>query len=387
MKISRFVGTAIIVSILVLLSSCIKKESDSKQYHRVVILYMAANNNLSSYATNNIVSLKEGYLPKENSRDIVLVYSHLSGSNPTLLRLYKNNAGVAQEDVVANFESQNSATPEVLKGVLDKAGIIFPAEEYGLILWSHGSGWLPDGYYSNPSGFNVYMHDPYSGIVKSFAEDNGTEMEVMDLSKAIPYHLSFVIFDCCLMGGIEVAYELKDKCDYIVASPTEIMATSFPYDKIMKPLFESTSDLLEVGQTYYDYYNGMSGVYRSATLAVYKTNMLPQVAIASKNIFTNNRSKIASLDLGKIQKYYRLNRHWFYDMSDFMENIATPSEFAAFKTALDNAVIAKWNTESFIDFTITRYSGISTYIQNPANTYLDNFYKGYQWNIDCGMVQ
>lgn len=387
MKISKYISLAFALCLSVLFASCEKDNSGSSSYHRVVILYLAANNNLSSYAANNIVSLKEGYLPPVDDRDILLVYSHLSGSNPKLLRLYKDNSGKAQEDVVVDFEKQNSATPQVLENLLNKAKTIFPAEEYGLILWSHSSGWLPEGYYSNPAEFNAYMPDPYSGMVKSFGEDSGVEMEITDLSDAIPYHFSFIIFDCCFMGGIEGAYELKDKCDYIVASPTEILATGFPYDQIMKPLFENTADLNETCEIFYNYYNGMSGAYKSATIAIYQTDKLQKVAEESKVIFNNNRSKIATLDMSKIQKYYRLDKHWFYDLSDLVKSIATPSEFYSFKTALNNAVIAKWTTGYFIDLPIESYSGISTYIQNPANTYLDNFYKGYHWNTESEMIK
>lgn len=387
MKKIKYISIAFVLGLFTILSSCIKNNTDDPEYRRVVVLYLAANNNLSSYASNNIISLKEGYLPGEDSKDIVLIYSHLSGSNPKLLRLYKDDSGKVQEDVVTNFDSQNSATPQVLENLLNKVKIIFPAEEYGLILWSHASGWLPQGYYSSPTGFNAYMPDPYAGIVKSFGEDSGIEMEITDLKDAIPYHLSFIIFDCCFMGGIETAYELKDKCDYIVASPTEILATGFPYDQVMKPLFESTADLNETCQIFYDYYNGMSGVNKSATIAIYQTDKLQQVAAASKIIFNNNRSKIATLNMSQVQKYFRLDKHWFYDLSDLMESIAMPSEFTNFKSALDNAVIAKWSTDNFIDIKINSFSGISTYIQNPTNLYLDNFYKGYQWNRDSEMIK
>jgi len=375
------------LGLFIILFSCIKDNSDIPQYRRVVVLYLAANNNLSSYASNNIVSLKEGYLPQEDSRDITLVYSHLSGSNPKLLRLYKDGSGKVMEDVVANFEAQNSVTPEVFKNLLRKVNVIFPAEEYGVILWSHGSGWLPEGYYSNPTGFNAYQPDPYSGMVKSFGEENGIEMDITELRDAIPYHLSFIIFDCCFMGGIEIAMEMKDKCDYIVASPTEILATGFPYDLVMKPLYEEKADLTEACQIYYDYYNNMSGVYKSATIAIYQTDKLQKVVEASKTIFNNNRSKMATLDLSGIQKYYRMDKHWYYDLSDLMKSIAQPSEFANFSKALDNAVIGKWTTEYFLDIKISSFSGISTYIQNPANTFLDNFYKGYQWNKDSEMIK
>lgn len=73
-------------------------------------------------------------------------------------------------------------------------------------------------------------------------------------------------------------------------------------------------------------------------------------------------------------------------MGNLIELIATPSEYQAFNTALNKVIVAKWNTPFFIDLEIKRYSGISTYIQNPENSFLDMFYKGFDWNTASGMI-
>ena len=62
-------------------------------------------------------------------------------------------------------------------------------------------------------------------------------MEITELAAALPHNYEFILFDCCLMGGIEVAYEFKDKCEYMLFSPTEILADGFPYEKMFDPIF------------------------------------------------------------------------------------------------------------------------------------------------------
>ncbi len=154
----------------------------------------------------------------------------------------------------------------------------------------------------------------------------------------------------------------------------------------MNSLFKTTLDLEETCQLFYDYYNNQSGVHKSATISIYRTDQLKQLADVSKTIFTNNRSKIATLNMSQIQPYFRLNKRWFWDMGNLIELIATPSEYQAFNTALNKVIVAKWNTPFFIDLEIKRYSGISTYIQNPENSFLDMFYKGFDWNTASGMI-
>lgn len=367
----------------VFISSCCK-EDNPDSFEKVIVLYMAANNNLDSYARENISALKTGFVPDKSDSEVLLLFKHLSGEQPKLVRIYKNN-GVVEEEQVKLFNGYNSASAQTLEEVLSTVKKSYSAAEYGLILWSHSTGWLPPGYYdSHPTGL-AFFEDPFAGIVKSFGYDSGQEMELTDLADAVPYKFKYIIFDACFNGGIETAYELKDKADFIVASPTEILATGFPYDKIIQPLFEN-SDLNTVCQMYYDYYTTGTG-YNAATISIYKTSKLPALAQISNSIFQKNRSKIAALDMNYIQPYFRMDKHWFYDMEDFVRQIASPAEFADFHAALNEVVIAKWYTDYFMTIAISRYSGISMYVPNPPDVELDSFYKRFKWNIASGLIQ
>ena len=50
-----------------------------RDYDRVVLLYLAANNNLSTYAKDNVEALRDGYVPSVNDKNILLVYKHIKG--------------------------------------------------------------------------------------------------------------------------------------------------------------------------------------------------------------------------------------------------------------------------------------------------------------------
>jgi len=383
----KYIAHLLILAISSLFISCEKNPFSGSEFRRVVVLYMAANNNLSSFAEHNISTIKDGFVPDKQSKDILVVYVHLPNKDPKLVRVYKESDGAVLEDIVATYTDQNSANGDVLKAVLNKIKVIFPANEYGLILWSHATGWLPQGYFNTSVNQGAFYEDPYRDIVKSFGEDRGVEMEVKELKGALPFRFSFIIFDCCFMGGIETIYELRDKADYIVASPTEILAYGFPYDQIMSSLFQTKLDLEQTCQLFYDYYNNQSGVHQSATISIYKTAELKQLADVTKSIFNANRSKIATLTMSTVQPFFRLNKSWFWDLGHLIEKIATPAEYEAFNTALNKVIVAKWNTPFFIDLEIKKYSGVSTYIQNPENNFLDSFYKGFDWNVASEMIK
>ncbi|MFA6704179.1 MAG: hypothetical protein WCS05_05220, partial [Bacteroidales bacterium] len=130
------------------------------------------------------------------------------------------------------------------------------------------------------------------------------------------------------------------------------------------------------------------GDMQSATISVVKCSALADVAAQAKLIFDANRDKIQALNLSKIQPYFRYDKHWFYDINDFMVNLVGESAASAFTAALRNAVVAKYTTGKMIDLTIlsSKFSGLSTYINNPVNSELDAFYQNFAWEKAVNMT-
>ncbi len=365
---------AILAVAIVLAYSCEEVRGVPVEYPvkaKTVLVYMVGNNNLSGTAEVNFADIQKGFVPQQSEGNI-LVYYHTATQDPLLLNVVKRESGEVAIDTVYKFPTRNSATATSFKNAMQVTKTLFPADEYGLIMWSHGTGWFPEGVYSQ---------------TRSFGSEENKEINIPELVKAMPYKVSYVIFDACLMGGIETAYELKDSTDYIIFSPTEVLAAGFPYSKIMQPLFESTTDLESVAKEYYNHYNQQSGEMRSATVTLVKTSELEGVAAAARAVFDEHRDKIPLLDMNNVQPYFRFNKHWFYDIEDFINQIASAEQASAFKQALDKAVIYKAATPYFIDIPITKYSGISTYIPNPADTELDAYYKEFAWNKATNMIE
>ncbi|MEG0517865.1 MAG: clostripain-related cysteine peptidase [Bacteroidales bacterium] len=376
---------------------------------KTILLYMAANNNLSSDILGNIQNLKKGFVPLEEEGNLV-IYSHIQNANPKLIRVYKSGDGEVLMDTVYNFPQVNSATAAALTSAIKVTATLFPARENGLLLSSHGTGWLPAGYYSSgtfPTEAKSYKTervarestwpaypagvDPYAHLVKSFGSEAGKEMEIVELAKALPHKFSFIIFDACLMGGIETAYQLRDSTDYIVYSPTEVLTTGYNYSNMMSYLFQTPADLSGMAKDVYETYNAQSGNLRSVTISVVKCSELQGVADAAKVIFDQYRNNIPNLNLKGVQQYFRYNKHWFFDVHDFISQLAGQqgaADAAAFKVALDKAVLYKAATPDFLNLPIdpARYSGVSIYIPGAGEEKLIEFYRKYDWEKAVGMT-
>lgn len=381
----RFLFCALAMALT--LFSCKKAETEEivvVKRPKTVLLYMVANNNLSYDAENSISRLQNGYIPAEEGN--LLVYKHCAGMDPVLLHIKKGEEGTVVADTAYRFPPRVSATKSALTQALNVTQALFPADSYGLILWSHGTGWIPPLASSSSA-----VQEQRSGSCpeRTFGLDGKVELEIRDLAQAIPYKLSFMLMDACFMGGIETAYEVKDSVDYYIGSPAEILTESFPYHKIMQHIFKSTPDYAAVCKEYYDYYNAKTGSERSATVALMDCSKLAEVAEVAKRVFDQYGESIASLDLSLLQPYFRgSSSKYFYDLKDLVDAIADASLSAEFAAALERAVPYKAATPYFIELPIRSFCGVSTYVPgNPADTKLADYYKQYKWNQATGMIK
>ncbi|MCL2739377.1 MAG: clostripain-related cysteine peptidase [Bacteroidales bacterium] len=374
-----------------LISSCRKSPLDVP-VERSVLIYIAGDNDLNSALYRNIEQLKQGFLPKTGN---ILVYHDAEDALPRLFRLVKRGSEVVEE-LIEQYEEENSATPEVLTRCLLRMRELYPAEDYALILSSHATGWVPQGTRVRFSAPMVFSDVDYPQV-KTFGKDGRYEMELEQLVSAIPYRLSFILFDTCLMGGIEVTYALRNVTDWMVASPTEIIAEGFPYDQIMQPIFLPRSDLerglKEVCAAFYRYYSEHTGggQWRSATIALYHTEALPQLAASVKSIFDTHRDKLNTFVPAnhQLQRYDQLisGPHLFYDLDHFISTIATPTEYEGFSQIFEKVVIYKQATPFFMSIPITRFGGISTYIPVGQQSTLREAYKKTDWNKAVGLLE
>jgi hypothetical protein len=305
---------------------------------------------------------------------------------------------------------------EVLTFVKDE----FPARSYGMIVSSHATGYLPAGYYSTPDKYESYEimaarrmsagldpvpvpyvepeHDPSLPAVKSIGQTVsglGTsavsyDMDLVDFAAAIPMKMDYILFDACLMGGIEVAYQLRNVCGLVGFSQAEVLAEGLNYSTLTEHLLKSEDPLPEkVCRDYFDQYDTQSGVMRSATISMVDCTRLEPLAQKCRQLFAEYYDNIHSMNHSKVQRFFRSNYHWFYDLESIITAAgASPEELDELKNALDRCLVYKASTPEFMmDFPINTYSGLSMYLPCHGSAELDKFYKTLQWNKDTKLVE
>ena len=152
---------------LLLFSACEKDEPvpDVHISERTVLVWLAGDNNLYSEVPHKLSALAEGFRNAAPSDCRLLVYADRRGNYPQLIEIMPDG----NQSVLETYPAQNSASPETFSRFLNYMIETAPARHYGLILFSHATGWLPQGALENPS----LEEKPLSRTV---FDDNGEQM-------------------------------------------------------------------------------------------------------------------------------------------------------------------------------------------------------------------
>lgn len=367
---------------LLLLSACEKDEPvpDIHVSERTVLVWLAGDNNLYSEVPHKLSALAEGFRNAAPKDCRLLVYADRRGNYPQLIEILPDG----NQSVLETYPAQNSASPETLSRFLNYMMETAPARHYGLILFSHATGWLPHGALENPS----LEEKPLSRTV---FDDNGEQMTLAELADAIPADVKFdyIVFENCFMGGAEVAYALRDKADRLLVSSAEILSPGFEgiYSSSLYRLFAPTPDLSGFAADYYNYRNGKSGNHRSATVSVINTSAIPHLAsLASDIISGTSIDGIGPLDEEKLKTMQRFNRHdytLFFDLEEYLCELA-PDRATEIHTAISEAVEYAAATADFMPtydhgFHIARHCGLTVYIPQTRFPALNTAYTETAW--------
>lgn len=119
------------------------------------------------------------------------------------------------KETVKEYKEQVSTDPAVMQEVLKRAFTEYPAESYGLVLWSHGEGWMQSFASCKASFYPLGRRGHYR---RHYLFEY---IRYCRHIKRIP-RFDFILFDACFGQTVEVAYELRNCTDYVIGSPTEI---------------------------------------------------------------------------------------------------------------------------------------------------------------------
>lgn len=376
---------------LFVFSSCTKDEDDNvknnKRYSRTVLLYMVAENSLNDFVYQDINEALKG-AGCISDDDVLVVFV----DDIDMARIYEISNKTDVSDFyelrpVYEFDKDvNSASAETLRKVLTIMKKKYPSDSSGIIFWSHASGWVPAP--------EMYSSAP---LRKSFGIDNGwnsnsnrgREMNIADMADVLEEFgkFEFLMFDACFMQCIEVAYELRNCTNYIIASPAEIPGPGAEYGSLLNPVFSKTISPSDIVDAYYRFYenNRDYGVVLSAI----DCSEIEEFTALMTDIVSKYADDILEIDVEEVQKYFNYDE-WkmmsnfpdFHDIRGVMLQLLTPDEYARWNESFMKLVPCARSTDSwfseyyygYLYVDKNQYGGVTMFL--PLKKYArEKFYK------------
>jgi len=199
-----------------------------------LLVYIDGDNNLEPFALLDLNEMEAAY-PGQNLEVLVLLdraegYSKDLGdwTGTRLYRVRRDDSNELGSELLQELPEANMGDPATLRQFLVDGIRAYPAKHYGLILWDHGGGWsnhVNDEDAPGAEGDYDYL---------TLAELRGAVEQALQATAVA--RLDLVGFDMCLMGQLEVAYELAEVARFMVASQALEPGDGWPYDRVL-PLF------------------------------------------------------------------------------------------------------------------------------------------------------
>ena len=379
-----------IITAAIAFASCSKDDGESQRTiaRQTLIVFMpwtgadGYSQSLYSFFRTNISDIKKSLEESkpEGSR-VVVCLAEDAGS----ARLFEITGG--SEKTILKYTSPDLSSVGGIRTVIQDCMRHTPAESYSMIVAGHGLGWISKSVYNSSSSANARLiSQPRQGVPLTrffgHALDQSRQTDISTLAEAIEgsgAKMRFILFDGCYMANVETAFMLRRATDYIVASPTEIMAYGMPYrmmlPQLLKGDYKAACDaMIDFYNTYSAMVNGQMRPYHYATISVTKTSEMEALATCMKNINKTYRAD----QINDIQRLDGYKPTLFYDFGSYVEHLYSTDNaskfkdidaatYSAFMSQLSLAVPYKATTgEYFTDISaphvveLKTYSGIST---------------------------
>lgn len=326
----------------------------------------------------------------------LLVYAQPSTYHSYLVEYsFDYDTQTSRADTLRRYEGMNSIQTESIVRVIRDVVELAPANRYGMVLGSHGAGWVPaiyeslrdsedseeDDLWQSLARPSTDWHDwlyksPGAEATRWFGEHDGETTDIASWAEAFRQVatdgtplMEYLIFDACLMSNIEALYELRHAARYILASPCEIMGRGMPYDRTLPYLFTEEGkgyDLQGFAEAFVDFYATTTETRQSGCLALCCCEELEPLAEMTRRIHEGDTQPV---DRWALQNYEGLIRPLFQDFRQYIELLsADPALLAEFEEQFDRTfppALRLHTPEFYSGYNATMnpihyYSGVST---------------------------
>jgi hypothetical protein len=394
------------------------------------MVYLAGDNNLSSAGEKDIGEMRK--VGSSDDVNIVVEFDRIGDAHETR-RYHIQQDGVNEH--VESLGETDSGDPDVLLNFLEWAAQNYEADRYALVLWNHGSGWIPEEMdkvarsvdaldynereanerSSSSLGRNLFrttlekIYGTASVEERAILSDDGTghSLDTVELGNVLAkahtmfgQKLDLLGMDACLMSNLEVAYQAEPYVKYTVASEENEPNDGWPYDVVLEylvrnPDVETADFVTSIVNAYVKSY-----VDRNYTGPVTQAALdLSQVSTLARSLDGLSSTLIPKMSEAKYwlgEALYKTNARFrnstLWDIAEVCEHLLSETDDGTVQRAADSVrrtlqprsdtfVIAENHHGSKVD----RCGGVTIYLPPRILQRLSPYYKdvtyaqNHQW--------
>ena len=260
--------------------------TEAPPFNWTFMVYLDGDNDLETYAVNDFLELSS--VGSTSDFDIVVQFDRISGYDNryddwTTTKRYLVTKGMTPDNsnAIMDIGEANMGDPQTLIDFVVWATENYTSDRYCLILWNHGNGWKRT---LEPLLKGLCLDETNGDDYISTAE---LKSAMNTVKVNIGRNIDILGFDACLMGMIEIYFELNNTIDIVIGSEGTEYAGGWPFHDILSdlelnPYMSTTNFSKTVVTNYMDFY----GYNTDLTMAAFNVSELTNILVPKVNIFS-----------------------------------------------------------------------------------------------------
>jgi hypothetical protein len=391
-----------ILSIPISKSLLIAEKSINPKKEWLILIYMAANNDLYPYASRNIKEAARN--APENS--YIIIQTAEPGNKKTKRYLIEKNKAICLNN---ETEKLDSGAAETLVDFITWCADNYPSKYIMLDFWDHGTGCLDPEYRRSINPAELFKYNPQTMMLEldrsrsylalfeesrgvCFDETYGTYLTNQKIEEAlktacqhIQKKIDLIGFDACLMSMIETAELIKKYALFMVASQEVELGAGWRYDLVLNILKNKKTkpEMLakHITESHQKAYSQITNDYTLSAINLDETSLLSAEINQFATLIIKCFEFIAPANLKKhlrtIKSSCCFDEPSFVDLKTFvlkaayLVNDLIEKENATSRTLADQLLICAKKIDLILQrFVISNKTGPNTNYANGISIYL-----------------
>lgn len=315
---------------------------------RTIIMYLpysgSGSNDLYPFFEQNILDVEQS-IKQAGGLGTNNLYVVIADHSPARVYLYRVRMEGTEcvHDTIKRYDYPRLMDAQWITRVINDVRSISNTPKYAMLVGCHGNGWLPP------------MNNVARAKTRWFGGP-GYAISIADFAQGIQQagiKLEYLVFDDCYLSCAEVAYDLRNATNTLIASTSEVMAAGMPYAKVFQYLAAPQPNFGQLVNDYIAYYQSTATPY--ATIGVINTQYIQSMAQLMRQV-------------NATCTWNTVNNYQLQDLDGSYFSPTVYFDFGSYARSLFGSNLALYSQYQALMAQLIPYKGNTAYIYNANGT-------------------